>query len=467
MKKEKFLLILTTILLLFSTTSFAFANSSENIKGQTNSSKIQLDYYFQNKKNISSEETMNSENSYDQNQNKTQNQTQTQTQKQAQKQTQNQNQTQSQTQNQAQTQAQNQNPNQTQQQSQNQSQSQSQNQNQTQNQSQNQTQNQNKTENQNSNSNTSPNAQLNLNAKSCILIETSTNRVAYEKNSEEKIYPASTTKLLTAIITLDHCNLQDTVIITKDMISNIPSGYTSAYLKPGEKLTIEQLLNSLLIPSANDAGFALAIHISGSIEEFAKLMNEKATEIGCTNSNFTNPSGIHDENHYSTAKDMGIIGLYALRYPQIADIVCKTSYVLQPENSYSRKFETTNTLIKSNEKNYYEYATGMKTGFTEPAGACLIASAKKDDMQFLAVILNAPSADNTANYRDLDAINLFEYGFANYQEIVKEEEKPQPIFNLSNGNFITEQNIYKILVIALILVILYLIIAITKSKSKK
>ena len=251
------------------------------------------------------------------------------------------------------------------------------------------------------------------------------------------------------------------------MISNIPSGYTSAYLKPGEKLTIEQLLNSLLIPSANDAGFALAIHISGSIEEFAKLMNEKATEIGCTNSNFTNPSGIHDENHYSTAKDMGIIGLYALRYPQITDIVCKTSYVLQPENSYSRKFETTNTLIKSKEKNYYEYATGMKTGFTEPAGACLIASAKKGDMQFLAVILNAPSADNTANYRDLDAINLFEYGFANYQEIVKEEEKPQPIFNLSNGNFITEQNIYKILVIALILFILYLIIAITKSKSKK
>lgn len=443
MKKEKFLLILTTILLLFSTTSFAFTNSSENIKDQTNSSKIQLDYYFQNKKNISSEETMNSENSYDQNQNKTQNQTQ------------------SQTQNQAQTQAQNQNQNQTQQQSQNQSQSQNRSQN------QNQTQNQNKTENQNSNSNTSPNAQLNLNAKSCILIETSTNRVAYEKNSEEKIYPASTTKLLTAIITLDHCNLQDTVIITKDMISNIPSGYTSAYLKPGEKLTIEQLLNSLLIPSANDAGFALAIHISGSIEEFAKLMNEKATEIGCTNSNFTNPSGIHDENHYSTAKDMGIIGLYALRYPQITDIVCKTSYVLQPENSYSRKFETTNTLIKSKEKNYYEYATGMKTGFTEPAGACLIASAKKNDMQFLAVILNAPSADNTANYRDLDAINLFEYGFANYQEIVKEEEKPQPIFNLSNENFITEQNIYKILVIALILFILYLIIAITKSKSKK
>lgn len=443
MKKEKFLLILTTILLLFSTTSFAFTNSSENIKDQTNSSKIQLDYYFQNKKNISSEETMNSEKSYDQNQNKTQNQTQTQNQ------------------NQAQTKAQNQHQNQTQQQNPNQSQSQNQSQ------TQNQTQNQNKTENQNSNSNTSPNTQLNLNAKSCILIETSTNRVAYEKNSEEKIYPASTTKLLTAIITLDHCNLQDTVIITKDMISNIPSGYTSAYLKPGEKLTIEQLLNSLLIPSANDAGFALAIHISGSIEEFAKLMNEKATEIGCTNSNFTNPSGIHDEDHYSTAKDMGIIGLYALRYPQITDIVCKTSYVLQPENSYSRKFETTNTLIKSNEKNYYEYATGMKTGFTEPAGACLIASAKKDDMQFLAVILNAPSADNTANYRDLDAINLFEYGFANYQEIVKEEEKPQPIFNLSNGNLITEQNIYKILVIALILFILYLIIAITKSKSKK
>ena len=144
-------------------------------------------------------------------------------------------------------------------------------------------------ENSNLETNEQENQELNLYGKSCILIERSTNRVAYEKNADERIYPASTTKILTAILTVENCNLSDTVTITKDMISLIPPAYTTAYLRPGEQVTVEQLLNALLIPSANDAGFALAIHISGSIENFSNLMNEKAKEIGCTGSNFTNP----------------------------------------------------------------------------------------------------------------------------------------------------------------------------------
>lgn len=267
------------------------------------------------------------------------------------------------------------------------------------------------------------NIELNLYSKSCILVECSTNKVAYEKNSDTIMYPASTTKVLTAILAIENCNLSDTVTITNEMISKVPSGYTTAYLKPGEQVTVEELLNCLLIPSANDAGFALAIHISGSVDKFSELMNEKAKEIGCTNTHFTNPSGIHDNNHYSTAKDMAVIGLYALNYPQITNICAKTSYILHEGKYNQRNFETTNTLMKNSENNYYEYATGLKTGFTAPAGSCIIATAQKDEMKFLVVVLNAPEPENGTSYRDIDCKTLFEYGFKNFETIIKQNEK--------------------------------------------
>lgn len=260
---------------------------------------------------------------------------------------------------------------------------------------------------------------LNLYSKSCILIETKTQNIAYEKNIYEKLYPASTTKLLTAIIAMEKCQLTDIVTITNEMVSNIPSGYTTAYLKPGEKVTVEQLLNVLLIPSANDAGYALAIHISGSIDEFSELMNLKAKELGCENSNFTNPSGIHDPNHYSTVSDMSKIGLQAIKNNMITEICSKTSYTLNPTNGVSRTFETTNTLMKKDTNNYYEYVNGLKTGFTEPAGSCIVATASKDNKNFLVVAFGAPAPENGISYRDIDCKTLFEYGFANYEKIIQ------------------------------------------------
>lgn len=310
------------------------------------------------------------------------------------------------------------------------------------------------------------NKELDLYAKSCILIERSTGRTAYEKNADEKMYPASTTKLLTAILAIEHCDLNDVVTITYDMTSRVPASYTTAYLRPGEKVTVEELLNVLLIPSANDAGFALAIHISGSVDEFAKLMNEKAAQIGCTNSNFTNPSGIHDVNHYSTARDMSKIGICAMNYPQIANIVCKTSYTLHENKYNARTFTTTNSLIKPAEKTYYEFATGMKTGFTQQAGSCLIASAKKENMEFLAVILDAPEPHANITYRDLDCKTLFEYGFENYEEITKIDEPVLSIDNLQNIIH-TKFSMNLVLKISLIILTLLLIIVILKIKLNK
>ena len=193
-------------------------------------------------------------------------------------------------------------------------------------------------------------------------------------------------------------------------------------------------------------------------------MNEKAAEIGCTGSHFTNPSGIHNVDHYSTARDMGLIGMYSLKYNEIQEIGKKTSYNLQPENSYSRTFETTNTLIKPSEKNYYEYATGLKTGFTTPAGACIIATAEKDNMKFLAVVLGAPESDNNLNYRDVDCKTLFEYGFTNFNEITKIDEQ---VIDFANKYTLASFSISIVLKIAISIIGTYLFFTFLKKNKKK
>ncbi len=305
---------------------------------------------------------------------------------------------------------------------------------------------------------------LDIYSNSCILVECSSHKIVYEKNSNTVLYPASTTKVLTAILTVEHCDLADTVTITKDMISKIPAGYTTAYLQPGEQLTVEELLNLLLIPSANDAGFALAIHISGSIEKFSGLMNEKAKQIGCTNSNFINPSGIHDNNHYSTAQDMALIGMCSLDYPQITNICSKTSYILHEGKSNQRSFETTNTLMKKSEKNYYEYATGLKTGFTTPAGSCIIATAQKDNMKFLVVLLGAPEPQNGVSYRDIDCKTLFDYGFQNYETFINSDKQ---IINFLNTSFFTGIGLGTIFKITLVVFTFFLFCTIINKKNNK
>lgn len=190
-------------------------------------------------------------------------------------------------------------------------------------------------------------------------------------------------------------------------------GYSHASLVEGEQLTIEQLLNVLLIPSANDAAVVLAEHIAGSVENFATLMNNKAKELGCLNTNFVNPNGIHNEDHYSTAYDLSLIGRYAMKFDDIMRIAKVAQYTLPKTNKYNKEdriFNATNGLIDSNDSDYYEYATGLKTGYTDKAGSCIVATAKKDNVELMAVILGSESVDD----RHEDCVNLFNYGFNNY-----------------------------------------------------
>lgn len=265
---------------------------------------------------------------------------------------------------------------------------------------------------------------ITTNSSSCLLMDAKTGKIIYAKNAYEKMYPASTTKLMTAILTLENCKLTDTAIVSHNAIYSIPVGYSHASLKEDEELTIEQLLNVLLIPSANDAAIVLAEHISGSVEEFSKLMNEKAKSLGCLNTNFVNPNGIQDKNHYSTAYDLALIGKYSLKFPDIKRIAMVKQYTLPTTNKYDktdRIFNATNGLINDDvlNKNYYEYATGLKTGYTDASGYCIVSTAKKDDKELIAVILNSDSISK----RYSDCKTLFNYGFDNYDYITIQDEK--------------------------------------------
>lgn len=253
---------------------------------------------------------------------------------------------------------------------------------------------------------------------SCILMEANTGKILYEKNSNEIRYPASTTKIMTAILAVEHCNLSDIATVSHNAVFSVPPTYMHANLQEGEELTIEDLLHVLLIPSANDAANVLAEHISGSIEEFAKLMNEKAKEIGCLNTHFLNPSGIHDTKHTSTAHDLALMGKYAMQNDTIRRIVKKTNCSLPATNKYSktdRYFNTSNDLLRENVSSYYYEGTiGIKTGYTSDAGNCIIAGAQRNGLEVIAVVLGGGTTSNGYSERYLDCKTLFDYAFKNY-----------------------------------------------------
>ena len=214
-----------------------------------------------------------------------------------------------------------------------------------------------------------------------IVMDVKTNRILCGNNIHEKKYMASTTKILTAIVAIENCNLEEKVTITEKSIGVEGS---SIYLEKGEILSVKDLLYGLMLRSGNDCAETLALHVSKSIENFAVLMNEKAKEIGCLNSNFVNPHGLHNDNHYTTAYDLALISCYAIKNPIFKEI-SSTKSIRIP-------FTTRNTvrlLINKNKMlNSYDGATGIKTGYTKKAGRCLVTSAEKNGVELVSVVLN-------------------------------------------------------------------------------
>ena len=253
------------------------------------------------------------------------------------------------------------------------------------------------------------------------------------------MYPASTTKILTAILTIENCNLGDIVTVPYEAVYSIPSGYSVAALQPGEQLTVEQLLQVMLVHSANDAANVLAYHVSGSIDAFANLMNQKVNELGLKNTHFTNPSGMHNENHYTTAYDLAIIMKYCMKNSTFRRLSGLKYCIIPATNKYDeRVFNTTNELLISNNSEvssnyYYKYAIAGKTGYTTEAKNCLVSVSNKDDLELICVILSAGLYPNNLSAKFVDTKALFNYGYNNYT-IRKLREKNAIASQIEIGN---------------------------------
>lgn len=278
-------------------------------------------------------------------------------------------------------------------------------------------------------------------SESAILIDSNSGTILFEKNSNKKMYPASLTKIMTAIIAIESGDLSDVIKVDDDTPYEIYGSHIA--LEPGEILTLKDLLYALMLPSANDAAAVIAKHYGGSIEEFVEQMNEKAKELGAHNTNFVNPHGLHDENHYSTASDLALITKYAMKNETFRKIVGTVKYEIKPTNKKSevRYLATLNKLIHNTSTNQiqvdgtyintnYDGVTGVKTGYTPEAGNCLVASAKKNGTELITVTMKGISLEM---YQD--AHNMFNFGFNEYQSItiVKENTFIQNL-QIKNGD---------------------------------
>ena len=281
-----------------------------------------------------------------------------------------------------------------------------------------------------------------ITAPNLLLADTKTGRILYERNIDEKIYPASLTKLMTAILVVENCELDEIVTVSENAILSVPSGYVNANLQVGEELTVEDLLYVMLIPSANDAANALAEHVGGNIASFSTMMNSRAKELGCTGSNFTNPSGLHEEEHYTTTRDLFFISQEAVKNNLIKKIIGTTTYTLPSTNKYTKEariFTTTNYMMKKSLKNYYcDYCIGAKTGYTGEAKNCVVEFAQKDGIELTAIVMGEVA--KVKGQKFLDAKEMFEYVFENYnnKQVSKKNEK-YDIVTVSNGTKDTKE----------------------------
>lgn len=219
-------------------------------------------------------------------------------------------------------------------------------------------------------------------AKGMCVIEKDSGRVLYSKNKDDKLPMASTTKVATAITVLDNCDdLEETIVVDNNSIG--VEG-TSIYLRKDEEIKVIDLLYGLMLRSGNDAATALAYHVGGSVEGFAKLMNEMAKKVGANNSNFVNPHGLDNANHYTTAYNLSLITAYALNNPTFAKIVSTKNYVIDATNKSDKRYLTNKNKLLSS----LEGCCGVKTGFTSKAGRCLVSASERDNCTIVCVVLN-------------------------------------------------------------------------------
>ena len=260
----------------------------------------------------------------------------------------------------------------------------------------------------------STSSELTLTAESAILMDATTGKILYEKNSRTKQYPASITKLMTILLALEHGGLEDEITFSHDAVFSIEPGSAHIAIQEGEILTLEQVLYGIMLRSANECANAAAEYVDGSMEKFAEHMTARAKELGCENTNFVNANGLFDENHYTTAYDMALIAQELLKNETYRSMMSNTYYLIPPTNKQpeERPLHGQHQMLNENSLYYYEPAEGGKTGYTVEAQNTLVTYAKQGDTELIAVVLKCNGAQHY-----VDTKTLFEYGFANYQTV--------------------------------------------------
>ena len=269
-----------------------------------------------------------------------------------------------------------------------------------------------------------------ISSTAAIVMETSTNTVLYSKNADQALYPASAVKVMTCLMALENSSLDDQVTMTATGVSGVTDGGANISAQLDEVFTMEQCLYAIMVASANDIALQVAEHISGSIEDFVAAMNTRAQELGCTNTVFTNPTGLPDENQHTTAHDMALIMEAAMANDTFRTIAQTTSYTIPATNVSGGDRVLTNnfTMINSSSDSYYEPCIGGKEGYTEASGSTLVCEASKNNMKLVCVVLNGASG-----VTDDEAIALLNYGFDNFTPLTL----PDDDFNrLSGGTVI-------------------------------
>lgn len=249
---------------------------------------------------------------------------------------------------------------------------------------------------------------------SAIVMEVGTGTVLYEKNAEEKLYPASITKILTTLIAIENSDMDEIVTFSEEAIYLNEGDTSHIWRDIGEEMTMEQCLYAVMLESANECAWAVAEHVAGDVPTFIDMMNEKAEELGCTNTHFNNPNGLPDEEHWTCAKDMALIARAAYENETFRIITGTARYTIPVTNKHSEPtyLQNHNEMLYPRKTNEYVYenCTGGKTGYTVVAGSTLVTYAEKDGMELVCVVMNTNAPQHW-----LDSTSLFEYCFDNFQ----------------------------------------------------
>lgn len=268
-----------------------------------------------------------------------------------------------------------------------------------------------------------------ITAESAVLIDADTGVILYNKNMDTRQFPASTTKIMTCLLAIENCSLNEMVTFSKEAVFGIERGSSNAGMDVGQSITMEEALYCIMLNSANEVASAVAEHVGGSVEKFADMMNQRAKELGCTDTHFTNANGLHNDDHYTTAHDLALMTAAYFNNETLAKIAGTVSYDIYATSTQPDEFTMYNhhKMLPGREKSY-EYTLGGKTGYTNAARNTLTTCAQKNGMKLICVVMRD---DAPGHYNDTK--NLFEYGFNNFQKINIADYETK--YTIDNANF--------------------------------